>query len=281
MRATARRLISIGTLTALTLSGSALAAQTNFDDIDLTGSGTTVYNYGGPPVFNVEDAESSPEHDDAFDGGLVTFVGERPYLTNPGGTANLVGDKQVSGQVQKLGKLKVQRTDSTYANLSTIRSLIKLQNPTKKKVKTSLTVASNLGSDEQTAVRASSNGDLNFNAADRWGVTSDDATTPGDTVVTLVNYGKGKVQKAVEQTGPVSGSNETDATGGYDQVDTRFQITVPKRRSVYLMVFAEVNESNSAAISAAAKFNARGLGAELLTGISEGVRKKIVNWQVG
>jgi hypothetical protein len=266
----------------LAFAGVAYAVPTDLDDVVLTASGTTEFQYGNTygSHFMIDDAESSPTHSDAFDGGLELFVGGAPYTTL-GGIGELTGTNRLSGAAKKMGKLKVSRVDETLSMLPAVRVLVKLQNPTKKAVKTDLTMATNLGSDTETAVRASSSGDQNFDRKDRWGITSDDATTPGDAVVTFVHFGAGKVLKPSSQRGPESTPDDGVTSNGDERVEPTFKVKVPGKKTVYLMFFAELHDTNGAAIMDAGEFDARRLDADLLIDIGASVRKKIVNWDLG
>src|SRR4029077_7158180 len=89
-----------------------------------------------------------------------------------------------------------------------------------------------LGSDDQTAVRASSNGDTIASPADPWAVTSDDPTTTSDaTLAHLVDGQGGKLKANLFQVGggTVTGDQPED------NVAWGWTVTIPAHRTVGLM----------------------------------------------
>ena len=133
---------------------------------------------------------------------------------------------------------------------------------------------SNLDSDVLTALRRTSTGDAVHTPADRWLVSSDDATDPNDAVVTHVLYGK-RARRKVTMVNSVLGD-----AGGDEMSVTLGNVRVPKQSIRYLLFFAEISAGNQAAINGAAKFNRPQTVRPLLQGVSKRVRKNVVNWQL-
>jgi hypothetical protein len=89
-----------------------------------------------------------------------------------------------------------------------------------------------LGSDDQTAVRASSNGDTIASPADFWAVTNDDPTTTSDaTLAHLVDGQGGKLKANLFQVG--GGTVATDQPE--DNVAWGWTVTIPAHATVGLM----------------------------------------------
>jgi hypothetical protein len=284
--------LAVATIAALAFAATALAVQTPFDDIDLEADGgDATFEYGldygctdgtssssGDEFYSVEDG-STPDGSDAFDGALVLYVGDSPF-TVPTETADQTGE-QIRSDTLSLRGLKVQRVGTALPDSPTLRELIKFKNPKKKTVKTRVALDTEYGSDDEITVRATSSGDRNFNRQDRWGITSDGpADPPGDSVVTLVNYGKGKVLKPDQQIGPFSANEAASIVGADCTLDT-FPLKLRKKQTGYLMFFLEIADTNADAISNTSKFNAKKLNGDLKAGLSKGVQKKILNWDLG
>jgi len=268
---------------ALTLAGTAAAVSAPIDSTTLTNDANWDVaafsgNGGcfGGAYSPVEDG-SFGSQDDAFDGGLNLHVfsssakGFAPF-TDGDGNGNLVGQSLTVGPTKLVG-LKITRTDAALTGPPALRSLVKLENKGRKARTRILSLCSNLGSDEDTGVRASSSGNKVFSSADRWAVTSDDATTPGDAVVTHVLYGKGH---------PVAKPSVICTPGKQsDCIGVEFRVTVPARSTRFLLFYAELNDTNENATASANKYNNKHLNATLLNGISSATRHKILNWDLG
>lgn len=281
---------------ALVLTATAFAAQTNFDAIDLLADGGDAkfqygFDYGcadgtsassGDHVYSIEGGSLvASMQTDAFDGALALYVGDSPFAL-PGNTADFTNGNEVQSPTVKLEGLKVSRNGASFPGSPTLRELIKFQNKSKKTVKARVMLSSEFGSDDQTIVISSSSGDSEFNRRDRWGVTTDDLIAPADPAVTLVNYGKGKVLKPDQQIGPYSTPDDGVTVDGSDCAQVGFPLKLKAKQTGYLMFFLEMHEYPGTAVAdVLKKFEKKHLNATLLTDISESVRKKILNWDVG
>lgn len=287
--AATRAAVGLTAVVALTFTAVALAVPTGLDDIDVEAGGDATFDYGfdygctdgtssssGDAFYSVEDG-SIGASSDAFDGALVLYVGDTPF-TLPGGMADLTG-QQVRAGPRRLEGLKVTRIDRGLPGSPTLRALVKLQNTKKRKaVRRRITLDTEYGSDSTTFVRATSNGDVRFNRKDRWGIVGDsDGETFGDPVVTLVNYGKGKVLRPDLQIGPFSGGDGVD---GADCALVGFPVRVPPRSARYLMFFLELNEDLTGAIPGTQKFNRKRLSPALKAGMSKKLQRKVLNWDL-
>jgi hypothetical protein len=204
---------------------------------------------------------------DAFDGGLILTVDGKRFVDGDD-TGNLVGEALTTGPMLVHG-VQVLRTDRAIGTV--LRTLVKLTNTHAVRQSFGITLDSDLGSDGGGAIRASSDGNLNVTAADRWFITSDDATTPSDPVLTFVSHGTGQVRARGDS--PRYGD-------GTECVLTHWRVTVPAHSVRFLMVITEMSITNASAISKAARFNNRQLNSALLAGISPSKRANVLNWDL-
>jgi hypothetical protein len=204
---------------------------------------------------------------DAFDGGLILIVDGKRFVDGDD-TGNLVGESLTTGPMAVHG-VSVLRTDRAIG--TALRTLIKLTNTRAAGQSFPLALDSDLGSDGSGEIRATSSGNLSVTSADRWFITSDNATTPSDPVLTFVSHGAGKVRSRGDS--PRYGD-------GTECVLTHWRVTVPAHAVRYLLLITEMNATNASAISRAAKFDRRLLNATLLTGISQVARSKVLNWDL-
>jgi len=154
----------------------------------------------------------------------------------------------------------------------TFRSLIGLTNKGSAKNVT-VQLGTDLGSDDLTKVHATSSGDLNFTAKDRWVITAD---TPvggyaSDPVVTQVFKGKGKVKNH-------SLSSSCDPEVGRFGID--YTVKLPKKSTRYLLFFLEMSPTSKDAKKNIKKFDNPKKLKPLLKGISKSKRKQILNWDL-
>jgi hypothetical protein len=280
--------VALGFVVAAAWAGGAV-----IDDVELNGGGPTIWDpsneendFGddcstptqGLIYAGVDDGEYDGT-DDGFDAGLVLLVNGSSFVDGDG--SGDLGAEQLRVGPEKLGKLKVTRTERALQGSPTLRSLVKLKNTKRKKaVKAELLWGSDLGSDELTGVRGSSAAPAAFlTTSDRWVVTSDDAVDPGDPPVTHVFYGKGKVK---ERSNTVPDTATPPGDEAATCVSAGFKVKVPAHKTRYLLFFSEMNDpdDNAGAIEAAEKFDSKRLSRPLRTGLSKGVKKRIVNWDL-
>ena len=281
-RKTLRYLAAVGAVVAsLLLTQIAAAAPVAIDSTNLTGPGPSTWEPRNNPLrIDANPCEADLGYSavldgnfdgmpDAFDGGGMLKVGGTTFKDGDG-QGDLVGQSLSTGPV-KAGNLRVSRTDTALATSPTLRSVIGLRNPTNSSVSTTVIWDNGLGSDGAEAVRASSDGNKSFTAADRWVVSSDSATAPHDPPVTAALFGK---------QGAVTANAVLDAPGGTGCITVSFRVSVPAGSTRYLMLFLEMHSTNDKAARSAGKFNDRNLSSDLLSGISSKIKQRILNWNV-
>jgi hypothetical protein len=269
------------TTATVAIAAVALAVATPIDDVELEAAGGDAVfdaeNYSddcgstgdGECYFTPIDDGSGFGDGDAFDGGLALTVDGQGFV-DPDDNGDLTDEQLTVGPVTLAG-LKVTRTERGLPGSPTLRTLIKLKNTKKKVLRRSVSLISDLGSDNETRVLRSSSGDSGFSKADRWIVTTDDPTSPSDPPVTSVFYGKGKPRAKL-----VSGS----AIQGIDTLAAGFDVRLKRRASGYLLLFTELSDETADAIAGTAEFNRRKLNGDLKGDLSKKVQKKILNWDL-
>ena len=168
------------------------------------------------------------------------------------------------------------RASLRYSGLpgsNTLRTLASFYNPLGGTINTTITFVSNLYPGGSTAVRATSNGNNIFEAADRWVVMSDNAVKPYYAATGHVLYGPGPV--AV----PASSVSQTvfECSGSTTGVLARYSLSVPPGATRRLMFFNQMALTNEAAEQAVTEFDGP-LTPEVLFGISSSERTEIMNW---
>jgi hypothetical protein len=272
---------------ALTMQ-SAWAATVPINEAVLQAGQTTVWEpytegtpCGGPgsgdAYIPVEDGvyggggQDSDFKSDAFDYGLMVQIGATPFADaddngSTGPNSFTVGPRNVED-------LRITTTATGLVSSRTLRYLVSLRNPSGSPISRVFTLDSDLGSDIQTNPRESSSGDDSFTETDRWVVTSDNATAPSDPPVTHVLFGKRAREKVTDVV--------ENATAGNNCLTVEYELRIPRRSTRYMLFFAEMADSNEAAIASAAKFNKRELNRKLLTGLSASVRANVLNFDLG
>lgn len=252
------------------------------------GSGTSwfVWNFGGTsngaasgggcdeaPGLTVRDAILDPTGTPKGDGldSLTLFVDDAQFVAPLAPT--ITSQSYAAGPVRMSG-LDVTVEHFAVQTASTLRTLTTFANPSGAPITIDVKLATNLGSDAETGLRATSDGDLLLTDADRWVVTSDDANTPGDPVNTQVLAGPGNVLAA-----PASIGTTVCETGETQGILADFALTVPPGESRSLLFFNDLHATNAEGIAAATTYDTNpATGSGLLSGLSNTALAGIVNW---
>jgi hypothetical protein len=188
-------------------------------------------------------------------------------------------DQVVTPSAQTIGSLQVTDTYRIFSGGDTARVLVELDNPSGADVATTVTYASNFGSDSTTTIAGSSSGDTAFTTADRWLVTADDPVAGGDFVNTSVFYGPGSVDSV-----PTTVSTTVFTSGGTEGAMAVLPVTVPAGSKRLLMFFQQVGGGgngtpNAALVASAAVWNTPlAATSPLLAGIPPEDVGAIANW---
>jgi hypothetical protein len=255
------------------------------NDTDLSGGGGTTWDPESTdyactdpgdtaPQFTpvVQGETASPARDDGFDGAFVVWVNGLggQMFGDADGNGNLKGNSLSAGPTPT-GGLKVSQTETALQTSPTLRMLYKFTNSTSHKVRKTIALETNLGSDDETTADASSNGNTSWTTADRWLVTHEEPfDADADPVVSQVWYGKHARE-------PVVAIERSDT----DCFLSKFRIALKGHKTRYLMFFAQMNAAGVGnAVRKVQTFEDRGLNRKLLSGLNRKVKRKILNWDL-
>jgi hypothetical protein len=269
----------------LATAPAAYAVSVVINDTDLTGGGGTTWDpiddsyactspgapYGFSPVAN----GTTTNRSDGFDEGFVVWVGGLNGKIFRDADAN--GNKQ--GQQLSVGPtgtdgLQVSQTERALQTSPTLRMIYHFRNPTSHTVRRAIALETNLGSDDETTVDGSSNGNASWDLGDRWLITHEEPFDAGaDPVVTQVWYGK----EARKRPTAIHHSDMASP----DCFLSTFKLGFKPHQVRDLMFFAEMNDTSAvSALQKTGKFNQTHLNADLLTGLGPKARHRIVNWDL-
>lgn len=230
---------------------------------------------GAIPGIGLVDAGVSAENFDAFDGGLILFVNDVPLPV----TDEIVSEDDTGVGVEAtMFGLDVALSYEAVPSSPTLRTLVRVSNPTDEVVSTRIALATNFGSDEKTIVRATSDGDDAITAADRWAVTSDDRTSPTpDPVSSHVVAG---VNAAVL---PAIDTDAFECSGGptANGLIATYDLFVGPRETQTLLLFNQVHAEVEDATADVTVFDENpSPGDDLLARLDGTVLTSVVNWSL-
>ena len=128
------------------------------------------------------------DHFNAFDNGMTLWINGAQLPASP--VMAVTHHSLVSGPTNIAG-LRVYVKYYGLPGSNTLRTLVSFINLGGSAVPVTATVASNLGTDAFTVIPGTSSGNNAFDTTDRWVVTSDSLTNPGEIVDTHVLFGPG------------------------------------------------------------------------------------------
>ncbi|MBE9103241.1 DUF4347 domain-containing protein [Vacuolonema iberomarrocanum] len=248
-------------------------AEWNIDNEGGTSNGLPVGGDGEDgPGLTVDDAELiSTGQSDAYDNGLVFFINNEVYA--PDNTADLTGTTLTTSTVE-LSDLNVTAQYYADPNTPVLRSFVTLENPTDEAITITFTVATNMGSDDDTVVVDSSSGDNTFGLDDAWVITSDDPTDPSDPAITHVRYGPGA--SVTTQAISLLVFDNADPDG----VLAEYSVTIPAFSTRSLLLFDELSPTLNDASTGATRYDSVETleSTTLLEGLTDEQLAGIVNW---
>jgi hypothetical protein len=261
-------------------------------DVDLTGADAlwdpvNGYDYGTSgapctaPTGGFAGAEGA-EYDgmtDAFDGGLYLIVDGTVFNDGDGDGTYSAGKQQLTVGPTKIARLHVSRTERALQSSPTLRTLVKLSNPTSRNITVPITWDSALGADDDERTRASSAPKSKRTTPDDdWIVTSDSSTSPSDPVLTFAVYGPGSLDVTNRQMPWAPEDPDPDSEVNEGCVVFRFRTTVPAGQTRYLLFFTEMRATNQKAINTAPRFENVKPSSSLMEDIPGKVMQRTVNW---
>ena len=238
------------------------------------------------------DDGASGSFGDAFDNALILSV-NGTLFTNPDTTVDLTGDTVTSDTVAIIPGINAEVRYNFFPGRPVVRGLFSLTNTSGAAITLDATILGDFGSDSNTAVRATSNGDTTIETSDFWYMTDDQGggkgtaqvnprkvNAPngnGDPRITTTRYGAGAAVIPFNALTPGTAGPAVATTG------LRYPVTIAAGATARIMVFMELSDptaNEAAAVAAAADFEslAAAQAAGLLTGISTAEQAQIVNY---
>jgi hypothetical protein len=308
-----RLMIAAAAATGLMLFPAAASAATCGDDgttqlfdsqgyyFDFSKSDAATADHNDPFATFYDSGSNGPtgsppgpvENGDSYDNFGALFVGGiddgHMYFSADNNSCSDPAAGEHDYPVVPLAGLNVQRKIyvSPTGPLPGARILNLLSNPTTAPITTTVQVGDltsttnddDLGSDSDTAVRASSNGDTVASPPDYWAVTNDDPSATDDNTLAHVIDGHGALKANLFQIG---GGTSTEPEGN---AVWGWTVTIPAHRTVGLMSF-EVQQADSTLSSpadvAAAASVANAYETAALTTIYQGMSTTesatVANW---
>jgi hypothetical protein len=250
-----------------------LANDTNAN-LGGTGLGIVEANYAAAHTVDTQlGGTASQTLTDSVDGAQVLLV-DGVQFQDPTGTVDLTGTTLTSNTAVMSG-LNVQTQYYFDTTRALVRSLYSFTNPTGAPITVTVDYDNNFGSDGNTILTGSSNGDAVFDAGDRWFSSMENWSvgTSGDPRMTYSRYGG---TPAVTPS-----STPSIPAAGVGSYRDQYTLTVQPGQTVRLMMFMELNNTVAASIASGATFTdlTSVQSAGLLTGLSAQQISEIVNWQ--
>ncbi|MEO7936909.1 MAG: hypothetical protein ABIR27_11675 [Dokdonella sp.] len=234
---------------------------------------------------------SGSGYSDAFDNAMILSV-NGTLFQNPDSTVDLTGDTVTSDTVTIVPGIDAQVRYTFITGRPVVRALYSLTNTTAAPISVNAAVLGDYGSDGNTEVVATSNGNTTIEGSDFWYITDDQGTgapkrvkknrSPdgkggGDPRVTLSRYGTGAEVIPSNALIPGNGDSQTAMFG------LRYPVTIAPGATARVLVFAQLSDPTAPvadAAAAAADFEsvAAMQSAGLLTGITAEETSQIVNY---
>ena len=272
----------------LVLAGHASATQQPIDDVELEGGDTTVFDPDNDEPGNDEclradllnqnaytpvDDGASANSDDAYDGGMILYVGGTTFRDD-NNEGNEVGE-QIKVGPRNTGGVSVTRKDRALADSPTLRDLIAFKNTHNSARTLGILIQNDYGADTTEVVKGTAHvPGLSFQTNDRWLLVADDATAPSDALVTNAWYGRGAAERLVNVTNDIPNADGC--------LGVSYRISVPANSTKYLLLFAQLHDASAVADAKddARVFDRKHLPASFLLGLSTKVKNNVLNWNL-
>lgn len=248
-----------------------------FTGLEGTSNGLPTGGKCGPvPGFGMLDAgTTNPLQLDAFDGALLLFVDD---VSLPPATSVFEDAGRLELEAVTSSGLEVTLTHAALESSPTLRTLVQVGNPTAAVVSTKIALATNFGSDGNTIIRSTSDGDVAIGGADRWAITSDDQAPPdADPVSTHVVAGPGAPVLPALDTNVFECSGGATANG----LLATYDLAVGPGETRTLLLFNQLHSLvEDATIQVAAFDDSPSPRDALLEGLDATTLTSVVNWSL-
>lgn len=233
---------------------------------------------------------------DAFDNAMILSVDGNLFI-NPDSTVDLTGDTVTSDTLTIVPGIDAQVRYTFVTGRPLVRALYSLTNTTGAPLTVNAAVLGDYGSDSNTEVVATSNGNTIIEGSDLWYITDDQGagggkgipgqstradkiTAPngsGDPRITLSRYGTGAAVIPLNALTPGNGDSQAATFG------LRYPVTIAPGATARILVFAELSDPTldvAGAVADAADFVSLPAlqSAGLLAGLSANETGEIVNY---
>lgn len=228
-----------------------------------------------PNGFFVDDAILIPDRKDAFDGFWIMSI--NGTVVNPAAPMSLIRGltrTSVTAPPVTIAGLQVSQRYTTFQLTSVLRVVLTLTNPTGAPVNVVARATGNFGSDTNTTIAGTSNGDTAATTLDHWVTTFDSSQGSTDPGVVTIFGGPGTVR-----------ATPTTVTIGQPQADiftVEFPVTVPADSTRRLMFLSALTFGGSGGGQAGGLFDDLPQMKEfgLFGGLSAAEQGEIVNWNL-
>jgi len=221
--------------------------------------------------FGITDARLDTTNQvDAFDNGIMVWVNDELFVAP---AAPQITPISVAADPAFMSGLQVSVDYLAIQSDPILRTQAVFTNPSSSPITATITLTTNVGSDDGTQVIGTSSGDTTFTTADHWIITDDSSAGGGDPTNIHVLGGA--------NTGP---SAETGLTvfsnAGTQGVLARFSLTVPANSTRRLLFFNELSSSAGKAVINVTRYETLEPNNPLLIGLSEGAQAQVANFQI-
>ena len=255
-----------------TLTGGGSSSWNIADGVGTSNSmpsgGACISNNGAGSGVAISDA-NIPGQYDAFDFASMMWVNGEQV----GGWLRSASASTTNFAPVPLAGLQVRAEFHAISTQATLRNYTSFTNESPDDITVIINVASNFGADSSNYVAESSDGDLVFDADDRWVIT-DDYSNGGDPTNTTVFFGPDS---------PVSNSEFVTSSvfncAGSEGLSARIDLTVPAGERRALMFFHSMSANGDLASAAARQFDITPtIDSDLAEGLSEQQLLEVANW---
>jgi hypothetical protein len=214
---------------------------------------------------------------DAFDGAFQLLL-DGVAFANPDGNVDLTGNTLTTDTITISG---LQTTIQYYfvPDRPVIRIQYSFHNAGGSPVSVPALIGGNLGSDDDSTIQMTSDGDQAVERSDKW-YFSNDSGTVGDEPDSDPNFTLSRFFDGAEviPTSVAFPGNETE-DGYYDFFTEKYDITVQPGTTARILIFCQLSSSNADAQAGAADFETleAAQNAGLLNGLSASEINEIVN----
>ncbi|MFK5892006.1 MAG: hypothetical protein QM504_02165 [Pseudomonadota bacterium] len=258
----------------------------------------------GVPQTNTTSSSTSTftptELDDAFDGYGGIFVDGAPY-NDLDGSVDLTGNTVTTDMRTMPNGLVVASQYYAFSDKRLGRIIFTINNPTGSTISPRIAIGGNLGSDSNTYVAKTSNGNQTVETGDTWVVTHDSSVYSGvatrDPILThIVGSGSATIRPFPLQI-PGGGGNvptqksktsekEGDASSGHpstDNISFGYDLVIPAGETQYITWFVQLSSSMLETDDSLPQYNdeTSAMAAGLFNNLPSGMVGGGVNWAAG